>query len=236
MRDGSGDRMQRISRHLLILLGIATLGLALRREPSRPEALFPAPRILDGFPYQVASFTGRDVETGDADALRDFCRPARIVFREYRDNEDRYRLRLLIAPVLLGSKDPASCLRYCGWFINYMGEGFLSTAPRLKVREILALPPPGQPEDYACIYYWRGRSAGYKSELLTRFRDRINTVLGREEYSLLVTVSTYVKDQDQADRAFVMLRAFASIVDPIVGTAVQKSGSLIAQDSRQLGR
>jgi hypothetical protein len=233
MRHGSGDWMQQIPRNLIMLLGIAALGVGLKREPSLPVALFPAPGILDGFPYQVASFKGRDVETADADALRDFCRPARVVFREYRD-EDGYRLKLLVAPVLLGSKDPVGCLLYSGWFINYMGEAFLSTPP-LKIRQVLALPPPGRAEeDYACVYYWRGRSAGYKSELLSRLQERINTVLGREEYGLLVTVSTYVKDQSHTDDTFMRLRAFASTVDPLIDAAAQQSSSLVTQRPGQL--
>ncbi len=221
--------MQQVSRHLLILLGVVALGIVVQSNLHPQQKRVPNPGFLGNFPYQLGPFSGRDIKTAEATETRTSYHPAEIVFREYLD-ADRSGIELFIAPVPFGSKDPAGCLRYHGWILNHAEETYLGTTPPTKVREIVALSPPGQLDQaYACVYYWRGKRAGYENQLRVALRQKINRLLGREEDALAIQVCRELRHESEATLAFEKLCAFASNVDPIIAAMLRDSKILAGQ-------
>jgi hypothetical protein len=132
--------------------------------------------------------------------------------------------------VPFGSKDPTVCLRYYGWVVNYAEETHLGTSPPTKVREIVALSPPEQADQiYACVYYWRGKRAGYENQLRVALREKINRLSGREEDAFVIQVCCELRHESEAALTFEKLCAFASNVDPIVAAMLRDSKILAGQ-------
>lgn len=191
----------------------------------RPERRLLSGPISLSLPYQIGTYTGRDLAASQAVAeIHGWPREA-FVLRDFI-NPQGNRVELYAARGMVGQL--TGCFKYAGWIVNYQRGTVLDLGRRLEARELIALSPEGQPDEAdACLAYVRAEDRTFSSNPMElAFQNKLAVWSGLENRAISVRICTEVgdwKERLQSEVAFAELRSFSGLLDPFLEKALAKN-------------